>query len=213
MYALLELADRVRCRGIGSLFEVENIHEYPDNKVRGVDRFVMGHRDDEWFYSEDFWVSFIQRMAKTGLTALPLLQALTQPTCRRRIPSLWKFCFLPLRLKTWLPAGGKRTLRCLSLSGKRASLTASEFFFATWQQQPWTDNQKFLVENIPWMMKSLLVLHRRNAELLLSCPEIDGIQLRVNFEAGIRSTGDKPTNTHERFWLADRFHCFGGQGL
>ena len=203
MYALLELADRVRCRGIDSLFEVKNIQEYPDNKVRGVDRFVMGHRDDEWFYSEDFWVSFMQRMAKNRFNRFTLITGFDTAYMSPPYPFFVEVPGFPdVKVKDMAPGTREKNLDMLRFIGKVCKSYGIEFFFSTWQQLPWTDNQKFLVENIP-ITDEEFTRYCANGmrEILLSCPEIDGLQLRVNLEAGIRSTENK-SNTHERFWLA-----------
>ena len=202
MYALLELSDRVRCRGINSLIEVDNIQEYPDNKVRGVDRFVMGHRDDDWFYSEEFWDNFIKRLAKNRFNRFTLITGFDTAYMTPPYPFFVEVPGFPdVKVKDMAPGKREKNLEMLRFIGKVCRSCGVDFFFSTWQQLPWTDNQKFLVENIPLTDEEFTRYCADGMrELLLSCPEIDGLQLRVNLEAGIRSTGNK-SSTHEKFWL------------
>jgi hypothetical protein len=55
MYALLEIAERIRYNGWQEMMKVGNQEEFPFNRVRGMDRYILGHMDEEWFFSEDFW--------------------------------------------------------------------------------------------------------------------------------------------------------------
>jgi hypothetical protein len=75
-----------------------------------------------------------------------------------------------------------------------------EFVFATWQQRPWSANpdidydpadQGMLVEGLPESAEEYTDYCVRGLQAMLTdCPEIDGVQLRVNFESGV---GDRST--------------------
>ena len=46
MYALLEMAERIEAGGYEALVNTENLTESPDNRIRGMDRYIVGHLDD-----------------------------------------------------------------------------------------------------------------------------------------------------------------------
>ena len=202
MYTLLELSERIRCRGIDSLSEVENIQEYPDNKVRGVDRFLMGRRDDDWYYSEEFWNNFIKKLARNRFNRFTLITGFDTAYMTPPYPFFVEVPgFTDVKVKDMANGKKEKNLEMLRYMGKVCKSHGIEFFFSTWQQLPWTDNQEFLVENIPDTDEKFTEYCVEGMrKLLLSCPEVDGLQLRVNLEAGIRASGDR-SNTHERFWI------------
>ncbi|MBW7460699.1 hypothetical protein K0U00_42205, partial [Paenibacillus sepulcri] len=63
MYGLLELAERIQSGGAEALNRTENELANPDHAVRGLDRYIMGPHDDEWFYSAEFWHYYFSRLA------------------------------------------------------------------------------------------------------------------------------------------------------
>jgi len=201
MYALLELADRVRCRGADMLQQVGNIQEYPQNMVRGVDRFVMGHRDDDWFYSEEFWRYFFKRLARNRFNRFTLITGFDTAYMSPPYPYFVEVPGFPyVTAKNVDRSKREKNLGILRLIGRLCKSYGLDFIFSTWQQLPWTENQQILVENIPSEddeFKKYCSTGIR--EILLACPEIAGIQFRVNLEAGIRASGDK-SSTHEKFW-------------
>ena len=64
MYSLFDAADAVLDAGVAGLLETGCRVEYPQTAVRGLDRFIMGPLDDEWFLSEDFWRYYLHRLAR-----------------------------------------------------------------------------------------------------------------------------------------------------
>ena len=72
-YGLLELAERIRMSGLDALDTVEPIAEFPDHDVRGIDRYMMGPIDDEWFYSIDFWEYYLSRLAHSRFNRLAII--------------------------------------------------------------------------------------------------------------------------------------------
>ena len=54
MYAVTELAQQINDKGLAALSEIENKVEYPDNTIRGVDKFIKDQNDDSWFFSEEY---------------------------------------------------------------------------------------------------------------------------------------------------------------
>ena len=55
LYTLLETARRIGTYGECAVEDAEEYTESPDNQVRCMDRYLLGHLDNEWFMSEEFW--------------------------------------------------------------------------------------------------------------------------------------------------------------
>jgi len=93
-------------------------------------------------------------------------------------------------------AGRNRNLEQLRRIGRLCRQYGQEFILATWQQTPWTESQRHMVEGLPVEGTGLSEYCSAGMkELLIQCPEIEGVQLRVNFEAGV---GDQKSN--DEFW-------------
>lgn len=206
MYALLEISDRIRCHGLEELLKIEDIEEYPDNKVRGVDRFVMSQRDDEWFYSIEFWEYLFKRMAKNRFNRFTLILGFDTAYMAPPYPFFADVPGFPdVRLKDMTEEAKKKNLEMLQMISKRCKAYGIEFFFGTWQQMPWTKNQSFMVENIPEGEADFARYCGEGLrQILIDCPDIAGVQLRVNMEAGVhtnkvRNDGDT-SNTAVDFW-------------
>ena len=197
MYALLELADRLNADGGSALESVQNLLEYPDNRVRGVNRFVMGHLDDEWFYSEDFWHYYLERLARCRFNRFVLIMGFDTAYLSPPYPFFVEVPGYP----QVRPVGvddqrRKENLSRLRQIGRMCREYGLEFILGTWQQTPWTARQQVLVEGLPEEEGVLAHYCAAGLKALLSqCHEIDGIHFRVNHEAGI---GDQ--NTNEAFW-------------
>jgi hypothetical protein len=73
MYTLLEMAERIDSQGLEALNEAEDQYETPDNRVRCVDRYVVGHLDDAWLKSETFWRYYLPRLARARFNRFCLI--------------------------------------------------------------------------------------------------------------------------------------------
>ena len=90
----------------------------------------------------------------------------------------------------------RRNLKRLHAIGRGCYRRAIEFVLGTWQQRPWTANQAQQVKGLPEAEEELGRYCAAGLKALLqACQEIDSLQFRVNFEAGL---GDQRSN--EGFW-------------
>src|SRR6202012_5976865 len=63
VYALLELAERVRFGGVAALHLTEEIEEAPANRVRSVARSFCSEIEDKgWFNDRDFWPAYLDNL-------------------------------------------------------------------------------------------------------------------------------------------------------
>ena len=58
-----EMARRIRNKGASAILDAKEFTESPDNQVRCMDRYLLGHLDNEWFMSEAFWEYYCERLA------------------------------------------------------------------------------------------------------------------------------------------------------
>lgn len=202
LYALLELADRVRCDGPDALNAVQNIEEYPDLAVRGADRLLTSTRDDGWFLNEDFWRDHLLRLARSRINRFTLITGFDTAYMSPPYPFLFDVEGFEAITARCCDAG-RRTLllEAVQRIGVICHEYGIEFFFAIWQQLPWNAAQESLLENMPEDPEQLTRFCAAGVRTLLRlCPEIDGLQYRVNFEAGVHDGGDG--GTAQNFWLS-----------
>lgn len=196
MYGLLELAERVSADGSAALAAVENGVETPDNAVRGVDRFVETPVEDDWLTDPDFWSYYLDRLARDRFNRFVLVTGYDTAFMSPPYPFLVAVPGFPS-----VRIGGdtdretyRETIRTIGRECRRRGI---EFLFGIWQQQPWTDYQGLEVEGLPEGKALDDYCAAGLKELLTACPEIDGVQLRVNYESGVSGDG---TATAEQFW-------------
>ena len=197
MYALLELAERIQYDGLAAFGKLENCVEYPENNIRSVSRFVMSQRDDEWFYSEEFWEFYFARLAKYRFNRFVLILGFDTPYMSPPYPF---FVDVPgyahVRAKNLDEGSKQKNLSQLRRIGQLCKNHGFEYTLATWQQQPWTTNQKVMVEGLTQDEQVLAEYCAAGLrELLTECPEIEVLQLRVNHESGIGTE-----QTADEFW-------------
>jgi len=198
LYGLLELAERVVADGAAALAAIEPTVEAPDNRVRGVDRFLEGPVEDEWFYDDAFWEYYLERLARCRFNRFVLVTGYDTAFMSPPYPFLVDVPGFDARLTGDVP--DRRTHReQIRRIGELCDRYGLEFFFGIWQQRPWTDYQGRLVEGLPEGSAYADYCAAGLRELLTACPGIDGVQLRVNYESGV--AGDDDRATAEAFWF------------
>lgn len=187
MYALLETARRIQYNGIDALLKIENSVESPYNKVRCVDRYLLGHLDNEWFKSEEFWRYFFERIAKARFNRFCLILGFDTAYMSPPYPFFLESEKYPEVMVKGL-AGTTRAENLFTLRriGSLCHQYGIKFVFATWQQRPWTTDQDQLVLNLPEDAKGLGgYCYDGLKSLINAVPEIDIVQFRVNHESGV----------------------------
>jgi hypothetical protein len=197
MYALSELGDVVRCGGLDALYSIEDTVETPDMLTRGADRFVLGPRDDDWYYSDEFWRGHIKKLARNRINRFTLI---TGNDTWYTTPPYPFFIQTPgfeqVDVIGQTVEKREKTLRMLRLMSELCDEFGVEFIFGSWQQLPWTDNQTLRVKNIPPDVEGFTAYASASIRaLLLACPHIKGVQFRYNAEAGVNA--NMPENVTE----------------
>jgi hypothetical protein len=204
MYAIYELADRIRWGGLDALRQEIHLEERPENRVRGVDRYIMNHLDEEWFFSAAFWDYFLKNLARNRFNRFTLITGFDTPYLSPPYPFFVEVPgFEHVRVKNLGAEKRKKNMDMLKEIARKCVENGVLFSFSSWQQKPWTENQETLVENLPADDASFTEYCAAGIRLILEqCPDIGAVQLRVNHEAGIRGAGDGVTDTHAAFWNA-----------
>ncbi|MCU4974069.1 hypothetical protein OB955_15170 [Halobacteria archaeon AArc-m2/3/4] len=197
VYALLELAERVDDGGLEALDAVENVVETPDNEVRGVDRFVAGPQEDEWFFDDEFWHTFFDRLVRARFNRFVLIVGFDTAYFSPPYPFLVDVPGYPdVRVDETLDVDRDTHRERLRRIGDLCHRYGLEFVFATWQQRPWRDDDESLVHGLPADEAAYAEYCATGIRTIVEeFPVLDGVQLRVNFESGV---GDR--STAQTFW-------------
>jgi hypothetical protein len=197
MYALLELARRVDIGGVEALNGVANLVERPRNRVRCVDRYLLGHLDDEWFKSAEFWRYLLERMARARFNRFCLILGFDTAYMSPPYPFFVESpAFQHVAVKGLSAPAMQDNLAALRRIGAGCHRYGMKFVFGTWQQRPWTTAQDRLVTGLPEDVRGLSdYCYDGLRRLVAAVPEIDVVQFRVNHESGV---GDQVSA--EEFW-------------
>ncbi|MCL2094476.1 MAG: hypothetical protein FWH12_09840 [Treponema sp.] len=203
-YGIYELSDRIRCQGPGALEAEIHLREEPEHSLRGVDRYLMNHLDEAWFYSPQFWETFLSRLARNRFNRFTLITGFDTSYMTPPYPFFVEVPgFEGVRVQNLSLEKRDQNLQTLNHIARACHERGIEFSLGTWQQRPWTGNQEDPVEGIPEGDEGFRAYCAGGLrELLSQCPGIDVIQFRVNFEAGVQKAHQERGNTHEEYWLA-----------
>lgn len=157
MYLLLEMARRVREKGAQALTLAEEYCEQPDNAVRCMDRYIVGHLDNEWFRSEEFWQYYLKRLARARFNRLCLIVGFDTPYMAPPYPFFLQEVegYEKIRPLRFTKEDAQANLSALRRVIDLCHQYSMQFVFATWQQRPWTEEQDTLVEGLPEDEKEL----------------------------------------------------------
>ena len=198
MYALNEMSEQIKDKGLSALAKLQNTLEFPENKVRGLDRFIKDENDNEWFFSEDFWQYYVQQLAKNRFNRLTLITGYNDGKKEDFMIPVYPYFFqVPGFQKTTLKKDLNKTpknyLNQLRRIGEISHNYGLEFVFGIWGH----GRSESLIDGLPKSDKEYTQYCKKGMqELLKRVPEIDGIQLRVNYESGVGGFG----NTADEFW-------------
>ena len=197
MYALLELAARVRADGMHALEALEPLVESPALRVRGVYQFLMGPLDERWYGSTEFWRAFFSRLASYRFNRFGLVMGFDTGYLSPPYPFFVEADGYPgVRARGLSTADLARNTAHLNAIIAEAHAHGLELILGTWQQRPWTADEEVVVENLPADESALADYCAEGLKALLrALPELDGIHFRVNHEAGV---GTQESN--EGFW-------------
>jgi hypothetical protein len=198
MYALNELSQQINDKGLVALTEIKNTIEYPDNSVRGLDRFIKNQNDNSWFFSEAYWQYYIGQLAKNRFNKLTLITGYSNWKNEDFLKPVYPYLltvpgFENVKLKDDFKKSPEQYLAQLRRIAQISHDYGLAFAFGIWGH----GRSKELVLGLPEDAEKYTdYCSDAMRELLRRAPEIDGIQLRVNYESGVGGFGE----TAENFW-------------
>lgn len=150
MYTLLEMAEQIRTEGIEALRNAENRTEIPENEVRCMDRYLLGHLDNEWFLSEEFWRYYLERLAQARFNRFCLILGFDTAYMSPPYPFFTEVEEFPeIKVKVFGPEQKEKNKNMLRKIVSLCHEYGIAFVLATWQQRPWTTEQEELVSGLP----------------------------------------------------------------
>lgn len=205
MYALLELADRIKAHGLQALNAVEDLVEFPDNRVRGVDRFLQNPNTHSWVLSKEFWEYYVKRLAYNRFNRLVVIAGYNtgfgSEYMRPPYPFLVEVPGFPdVHLSDKFKGNRKEQLENLRTIGRLCHAYGLDFVFGSWfhGKENRAGEETESVIGLPGSAKQYSEYTKKGMrELLMTIPEIDGVQLRINWESGL---GGESGQTAELFW-------------
>lgn len=187
MYLLLETARKIRLYGAEAIENAKEYTESPENQVRCMDRYLLGHLDNEWYLSEEFWQYYFKRLANTRFNRFCLILGFDTAYMSPPYPF-----FLPVKgyeqvgLTDRVTTSREENLNALRRIVDLCHQYGMRFTLATWQQRPWTTAQESLVKGLPESERELSeYCYSGIIALLEAVPGIDIVQFRVNHESGV----------------------------
>jgi len=191
MYALLELARRVshldaRASVPDWLQSLRAETGRPAVAVRGMIQFLhSADLEKSWYYDREYWESYLGMLAKDRFNSLNLVFAHQTSYLAPPYPFLFDVEEYPqVRVPGLAAADQMKNLTGLRMISRLARERGIDFVMGIWEQRAWKRGQTSMVEGLG---DDIIADYTRLAmrKLLRLCPDITGIQLRVNPESGI----------------------------
>ncbi|MBO9123813.1 MULTISPECIES: hypothetical protein [unclassified Rhizobium] len=200
VYALTELADRVRTSKCGELFAgTFPLVETPTARVRSMARlFCAEHEDKVWFYSKNQWREYLSMLASNRFNrfSLTLGMGYNYPYHNPWISDVYFYFPYPFLFSLpgynvdvkELPADERElNLETLKFIGREAARRGLEFQLALWTQRYDFDDVPNANYTVRGVTSENLAPYCRDAitHVLKEVPQITGLTFRVHVEGGI----------------------------
>lgn len=198
VYALLELADRVRC-GAGPITAID-IHEpfleQPANKVRSVNRcFQCDMEDKPWFNDKAMWSAYLTMLATHRFNRFNLTlglnydypQVVTDSYLYFSYPFLVSVPGYSVRAAPLSDRERDNNLEMLRFISDEAAARGLDFQLGLWNHAYVMSKNSTPTYSIEGLTPETHAPYCRDAlyTLLKACPGISGLTLRVHGESGI----------------------------
>lgn len=187
MYLLYDVARKILARGAEALLSQTSYTESPENTVRCMDRYLVGHLDNEWFMSDDFNNYYFRRLACNRFNRFNLILGFDTAYMSPPYPFFVEVPgFESVQLSANVNTSREDNLAALRAMVDSCHKHGLKFVLATWQQRPWTTQQDSLVDNLLITEEGLSdYCYAGILALLKAVPGIDIVQFRVNHESGV----------------------------
>jgi hypothetical protein len=198
IYGLLELAERVQFGrdALGDLHPSSALEEKPANVVRSVARAFLSEIEDKtWYYDKDFWRGYLDMLAASRFNRFNFAlgfgydfpRGVTGDYFHFPYPYLVDVPGYNVRVVPLEDAERDRNLEMLRFIGTETAGRGIQFQLGIWTHAyAWVDSPH-ADHHIEGLTAETHAPYCRDALafLLKSCPEIQGLTLRVHGESGI----------------------------
>jgi hypothetical protein len=198
-YALLELADRIRCgeRPEAALTFDAPLIEQPHHRVRSIGRlFVSDVQDKPWFHDREFWPPYLSMLAQQRFNRFQLsfgigydsLQGVRDAYLLFAYPFLLAVPGYSVRAVNLADEERERNLEMLQFIGRETVKRGMDFQLGIWTHgYQWPDSPDANY-TIAGLTADNHAAYCRDAlsSLLRACPTISGVTLRTHAESGVR---------------------------
>jgi hypothetical protein len=197
-YALLELADRVRCSAdpLAALAVPIPITEHPANKVRSLTRLFTSEVEDKpWYNDREMWPEYLSLLASQRFNRFNLalgigydfLTAVTDAYFLFAYPFLLPVPGYNVRVPQLADAERDRNLEMLRYISEQTVTRGMDFQLGIWMHgYRWLNspNPNYTIEGLT-AENHAAYCHDAIRTLLQAVPNISGITLRVHGESGV----------------------------
>ncbi|MEK3725574.1 hypothetical protein [Paenibacillus sp. FSL H8-0034] len=200
VYAILELADRVRCseEPLADLIKIDSYSGEPANEIRSISRsFCSEIEDKSWFYDQTFWLEYLTELATHRFNRFHLTLGISydyghDPNVQDNYFGFVYPYFLDVpsyqvRVRDMPQEEVSRNLETLQFISREAKRRGIHFQLGLWNhayQMADSPNELHIIDGVD--ESNHAVYCRDGLRLLLECcPDIDGVTLRTHYEGGI----------------------------
>ena len=199
MYAVLELADRVRHAEdpLQALMMQQPVVEAPFNALRSIGRlFVSDVEDKPWFEDRDFWPPYLAMLAAQRFNRLHLSFGIGYDSLEKVTDAYLLFAYpfflavpgYDVRAVNLSDAERDRNLEMLRFISSQTVAHGIDFQLGIWTHgYQWADSPR-ASHTIEGLTPANHAAYCRDAltTLLQECPAISGVTLRTHGESGVR---------------------------
>lgn len=169
--------------------------KFPEVRIRGLYTFL--HNSDiekEWFYSKEYWEEFLSMLAYNRYNEFDLVFGHQTSHLIPIYPYLFKIEEYPqVYVEGLSEEEQKANLATLQYISSLCKKRGIKFYLGIWQSRPWQvkngkiEGLHIQESKVKGLSDEILIDYTRIGikKLLQLCPDIDGIQLRMNIESGI----------------------------
>lgn len=193
-YALLELADRVRCGG--TVAEQPAVAERPANRIRSVARcFVSDVEDTGWFHDRAMWREYLTMLAAQRFNRFSFTTGIGYDFPRQirdcyfhfPYPFLVRVPGYDVRVTGVSDAERERNLATLRFIGEETAGRGLDFQLGIWTHAYRWEDSPAANHIIEGLTPETHAAYCRDALRLLleHCPSITGLTFRVHGESGV----------------------------
>jgi hypothetical protein len=193
MVACLDLAEQIAMhKGLEGVTEKQAA---PELRTRGLHTFLHNpETEKQWLYDPQFWQAYADSLARDRYNRFNLIYGHQSP----HLVPIYTFLlddldeeFPEIQVQDLQPEERANNLKALQMASAAMASRGIDFFLGIWNSRPWTtyngvwETQPTRVTGTDDLGMLTTYTRKGFTRLMELCPDIHGIQLRMNIESGI----------------------------